>query len=72
MTPRAFCQPGTAEAAKLAVHGLMLLGAGVCAAYNVAAFLYRRETHNAVNGMLYGALVILEVQHVRHHADSAP
>lgn len=71
MTPRAFCQPGTAEAAKLAVHGLMLLGAGVCAAYNVAAFLYRRETHNAVNGVVYLGLTILEWEHLKHHARPA-
>jgi hypothetical protein len=69
MTPRAFCEPGTGEAAKLAVHGLMLAGAVLCCGYNLAAFLYRREVHNAINGLIYGALIALEVEHVKHHAE---
>lgn len=70
MTPRALCNPGTAEGLKLAVHGGMLLGALACCAYNVAAFWYRRETHNAVNAYLYAGLVALEVAHVNHHRES--
>ena len=68
MTPRQLCQSGTAEPLKLAIHGMMLAGASACAAYNIAAWLYRRETHNAVNGIVYIALTVLEVAHVKHHA----
>ena len=68
MTPRAFCESGAAEPIKLAVHGGMLAGAILCAAYNLAAFYYRREPHNAINGVLYVGLTILEWEHVQHHA----
>jgi hypothetical protein len=73
MTPRAFCQSGTAEPVKLAVHGVMLAGATCCAAYNIAAMVFRTrnrtfEPHLLVNSVVYSALVILEVAHVRHHA----
>lgn len=71
MTPRAFCQPDRANALKGAIHGVMLVGAALCCGYNVAAFWYRRQPHNAVNAIIYGALVALEYQHVTHHADTA-
>lgn len=64
---RSFCRSGEAERLKGAVHvGLLLLGAAALA-YNAAAWAYRKERHLAVNAVLYGALVWVEVQHVRHH-----
>ena len=60
-------QCGNCEPLKLGVHpgalGLSLL----CGLYNAAAWLSRRETHLAVNTILYTALTIWEQQHVAHH-----
>ena len=60
---------GCWEPLKIGVHGTMLVGACLCAAYNLAAFCYRRETHNAVNAAVYLGLAILEVEHVGHHLE---
>lgn len=54
---------------KGAVHGVMLVGAVACFAYNAAAYYYRREQHNGVNAIIYGGLALLEVIHVKHHAE---
>lgn len=67
MTPRDFVQPAQSNLLKGAVHGTMLVGAVLCFAYNAAAFYYRRERHNAVNTLVYGLLVGLEIAHVKHH-----
>jgi hypothetical protein len=69
MTARTFCQSGNSEGVKLAVHGGMLLGAAACCGYNTAAWYYRGETHNAVNALVYFALILLEIAHVTHHAE---
>jgi hypothetical protein len=58
---------GNCEELKLGVHGTALALAVVMGAYNTAAWLLRRERHLAINGFLYTALTIWEVQHVRHH-----
>jgi hypothetical protein len=39
----------------------------LCGLYNAAAWLSRRETHLAVNTVLYTFLTIWEQQHVAHH-----
>lgn len=67
MTPQAFCRSGTAEKLKAATHAGMLVLASTCLAYNATAWCFRRERHLAGNAVVYGALVWLEVQHVRHH-----
>lgn len=67
MQPTDILERGYWEPVKVGVHGTMLLGACVCAVYNLAAFLHRRETHNAVNAGIYAALVFLEISHVQHH-----
>jgi hypothetical protein len=41
--------------------------ASLCLAYNAAAWLSRRETHLAVNTVLYTCLTIWEQRHVAHH-----
>jgi len=69
MTPREFCQSGTAERAKLAVHAVMLVGATACAVYNLAACILRKpEPHLVANGIIYSGLVLMEVAKVKHHA----
>ena len=58
---------GNCEPLKLGVHGLALGLAAVCALYNAAAWVSRREHHLAVNAVLYAALIAFERQHVSHH-----
>jgi len=58
---------GNCEELKLGVHGTALALAVVCGAYNTAAWLFRRERHLGINALMYSALTIWEVQHVRHH-----
>lgn len=72
MTPREFVQPDRSNGFKGAVHGTMLVGAVLCCTYNAAAFYFRRETHNAINALVYGLLVGLEIAHVTHHIQEKP
>ena len=68
-----FLRPGHGEPVKLAVHATLGAAAAACLAYNVAAFAARRERHLARNAAIYGAILALEVAHVRHHrAADAP
>lgn len=60
---------GHCEPLKLGVHAGALALSVVCGVYNVAAWLSRRETHLAVNAVLYTALSIWEQQHVAHHLE---
>jgi hypothetical protein len=63
---------GKCEPLKACVHGVLLGTVALCAAYNLAAWLTRRQRHLAVNAVLYSAAVIWEYQHVRHHVASCP
>jgi hypothetical protein len=60
-------QCGNCEPLKLGVHAGALGLSLLCGVYNAAAWLARRETHLAVNTILYTALSIWEQQHVAHH-----
>ena len=60
-------QCGNCEPLKLGVHAGALGLSLLCGLYNAAAWLSRRETHLAVNTVLYTALSIWEQQHVAHH-----
>jgi hypothetical protein len=60
-------QCGNCEPLKLGVHAAALGLSVLCGLYNAAAWLSRRETHLAVNSILYTALSIWEQQHVAHH-----
>jgi hypothetical protein len=60
-------QCGNCEPLKLGVHAGALGLSVLCGLYNAAAWLSRRETHLAVNTILYTALSIWEQQHVVHH-----
>jgi hypothetical protein len=58
---------GRCEPLKAAVHGVLFVTAGVCAAYNAAAWLRRRQRHLAINTVIYSAAVLWERCHVAHH-----
>jgi len=63
---------GKCEPLKACVHGVMLGTVALCAAYNLAAWLTRRQGHLAVNAVLYSAAMIWEYQHVVHHLAACP
>jgi hypothetical protein len=58
---------GRCEPLKAAVHGVLLATMGVCAAYNAAAWMRRRQRHLAVNAVIYSLAVCWERCHVVHH-----
>jgi hypothetical protein len=58
---------GRCEPLKAAVHGVLLATMAVCAAYNSAAWLRRRQRHLAINAVIYSAAVWWERCHVVHH-----
>lgn len=58
---------GSCEPLKAAVHAVVMATVAVCAAYNAAAWLKRRQRHLAINAIVYGAAVWWEHTHVRHH-----
>ena len=65
-------QCGNCEPLKASVHGIVLGTAALCALYNLAAWVARRQTHLAVNTVLYGTIVAWEATHVRHHLAILP
>ena len=65
-------QCGNCEPLKAGVHAVVLGTAALCALYNLAAWLARRDTHLAVNTVLYTTLVAWEANHVRHHLATLP
>lgn len=60
-------QCGNCEHLKTGVHASVLGLSAICGLYNAAAWLTRRQTHLAVNAVLYTALAAWEQQHVAHH-----
>lgn len=58
---------GRCEPLKAAVHGVLLVTMGVCAAYNAAAWMKRRQRHLAINAVIYSAGVLWERCHIAHH-----
>ncbi len=58
---------GRCEPLKAAVHGVLLATMGVCAAYNAAAWIRRRQRHLAVNAVIYSMAVWWEGCHIVHH-----
>jgi hypothetical protein len=64
-------ESGSHEALKGGVHRAMQIGAGLCALYNGAAWLVRREPHLALNTLLYVLLYKVEEAHCEHHRSAA-
>jgi hypothetical protein len=60
-------QCGECETLKAGVHGSALAIVALMGLYNAAAWLKRRDTHLAVNAVVYGALAAWEQKHVAHH-----
>ena len=63
----AFLDSGNCEPLKATFHGVALVLAAVMGAYNLAAWVRRRQSHLAINATVYIAAVFWERQHVTHH-----
>ncbi|PYR92154.1 MAG: hypothetical protein DMF84_14575 [Acidobacteria bacterium] len=63
---------GRCEPLKAAVHGVLLVTVSVCAAYNAAAWLKRRQSHLAINAIIYSAAVWWERCHIARHLAACP
>lgn len=66
---RTFCKSGENEAVKGAFHALGGILAATMAAYNIAAWCYRRETHLGVNVVVYSLATLWEVKQTVHHLE---
>jgi hypothetical protein len=64
---RTFCTSGEREVLKGAVHGAGGVLAALMAAYNIAAWCYRRERHLGVNAIVYTVATLWEVKQTSHH-----
>jgi hypothetical protein len=60
---------GRCEPLKAAVHGVLLATVCLCAAYNSAAWLKRRQRHLAINAIIYISAAWWERCHVVHHLE---
>ena len=67
MTAHTFCQSGSAEMVKGAVHGSLGTLAAICAAYNGLAFHWRGDRRLLMNTLLYLGIVALEGYQVHRH-----
>ena len=66
---RTFCKSGENEAVKGAVHAAGGVLAGLMAAYNAAAWCYRREFHLGLNAVVYAMAVVWEIKQTAHHLE---
>jgi hypothetical protein len=66
---KTFCTSGEREAVKGAVHALGGVLAATMAAYNIAAWCYRRETHLGINAIVYTLAIIWEIKQTVHHLE---
>jgi len=66
---RAFCKSGESEAVKGAVHAAGGILAALMAAYNVAAWCYRRERHLGINAVVYSLAIAWEIKQTVHHLE---
>ncbi len=72
MTVEQFCSSGNREIFKGGVHGAACVIAALMAAYNIAAFCFRRERHLGTNALVYTLAVGWEVTQTWHHLRKNP
>ncbi len=63
------CRSGECEPLKGAFHALGGVLAATMAAYNIAAWCYRREPHLGINSIVYSMAVIWEIKQTAHHLE---
>ncbi len=69
---RSFCLSGNHEPLKCGVHGAAGVLAALCAAYNIAAWCFRRDRHLRVNAIIYTLAVLWELKQTVHHLQACP
>ena len=62
-----FCSSGNREGIKGAVHGAACIIAATMAAYNIAAWHFRREPHLGTNAVVYTLAVAWEAKQTLRH-----
>jgi hypothetical protein len=67
MDVRSLCAIGNHEPIKCGVHGAAAMIAALCAAYNIAACLFRHERHLRVNAVVYTLAVAWELKQTLRH-----
>ena len=67
VTVEQFCHSGNQEVVKGGVHGAACVVALVMAAYNIAAWCFRRDRHLRVNAVVYTLAVGWELKQTLHH-----
>lgn len=67
MTVQQFCNSGNQEAVKGGVHGAACAIALMMAAYNLAAWCFRREHHLGANAVVYTLAMGWEVRQTMRH-----
>jgi hypothetical protein len=67
VTVQDFCYSGNQEGVKGSVHGAACIIALVMAAYNIAAWCFRRERHLGANAVVYTLAVGWEVKQTMRH-----
>ena len=67
---RAFCARGNHEGVKCAVHAAAGVLVGVCAAYNITAWCFRRDRHLRVNAIVYALATAWELKQTLHHLEA--
>ncbi len=63
---------GNCEPLKATVHGVLLATMALCAAYNAAAWLKRRQPHLGINAIIYACAVYWERCHIARHLNACP
>jgi hypothetical protein len=58
---------GECEPLKAGVHGILMGTVALCALYNAAAWLRRREPHLGINALVYSLATVWEHLHVQQH-----
>jgi len=61
------CTSGNHEPLKCGVHGAAGIIAALMAAYNIAAFCYRRDRHLRINAVVYTLATGWEIKQTLHH-----
>jgi hypothetical protein len=64
--------PGQCEPLKAIVHGVLMGSVALCALYNSAAWLRRRELHLGINALIYTAATAWEYLHTQQHLTCRP
>ena len=62
-----FCRSGSREGFKGGVHGAACVIAAAMAAYNAAAWCFRREKHLGANTVVYTLATVWEAKQTLHH-----